>query len=311
MDSYPSLAQATADEVEYAPLTPSDREIPGILVPALAALHASTFSMEEMAQRDLQVSLQLLAQRMQYITGASAATIALSEGKDILCRASAGPMATELEAPLRANPALITECIRQQQIICCNAAENGISADGTSYGTLGIKSLMVLPLIREAKVIGILELLSDRPQAFDDRDGTALEHLSEIVLTALERSDAAKWALANIANDDLLSSEKPALPSEESSPSVVGVSSVPSAAAKRVEKVHRCEACGFPVSEGRTLCVDCENARAAEESSGTAPAFLSQLVREQEQGWLQAHFYTIGTLLMVALTVVALMLKLR
>ena len=311
MDTYTSLAQATADEVEPAHLTSSNTEISGILVPALAALPVNSSSLEETAQRDLKVSLQLLAERMQYITGASAATIALKEGQDMCCRASAGPMATESGAQLRADPALITECIRQRQILCCNAAENGTSADGTGYGTLGIKSIMVLPLIQEAEATGILELLADRPQAFDDRDGAALEHLSEMVLTALEHSDAAKRALAGIATAEPLSSGKPAVPPEGSSSSTPGVSLPPSTVAKKVEKARRCEACGFPVSEGRTLCIDCEDAHVAEESSGTAPAFLSQLVREHEQGWLQAHFYTIGTLLMVALTVVALMLKLR
>lgn len=312
MDSYASLAQAAADEVEPAHLAPSNTEVSGILVPALAALHVNTSSLEETAHRDLQVSLQLLAERMQYVTGASAATIALNEGQDVLCRASAGPMAVELGTPLRADPALTTECIRQQQIICCNAAENGTGADGTSYGTLGIKSIMVLPLIREAEVIGILELLADRPQAFDDRDGAALEHLSEMVLTAVEHNDAARRASAEITNATPLFTEQPPVPVEAASAKPdIGTPTVASTVAKPVERLHHCDACGFPVSEGRTLCIDCDNARVAEENSGTAPAFLSQLVREQEQGWVQAHFYTIGTLLMVALTVVALMLKLR
>jgi transcriptional regulator with GAF, ATPase, and Fis domain len=310
MDSYATHAQATADEVEPAHLMSSATEVSGI-VPALASLRADTFSLEEMAQRDLQVSLQLLTERMQYVAGASAATVALNEAQAVLCRASAGPMATELGSPLRVDPAVIAECIRQQQIICCNAAENGTSADGTSYGTLGIKSIMVMPLIRETEVIGILELLADRPQAFDDGDGAALEHLSKMVLTAVEHRDAVKHVLASIAAADPVFSGKPAVPREASPSSGIGPSPVPSAVARRVEKVQVCEACGFPVSEGRTLCVDCEDARAAEETSGTAPAFLSQLVREQEHGWLQAHFYTIGTLLMVLLTVIVLMLKLR
>jgi hypothetical protein len=308
MDSYASLAQATPDEVEPAHLTPSKNEVSGVAVPALAGLRADACCPEEWAQRELQASLRLLAERMQHITGASAAAIALNEGNEMRCRASAGPMAAEWGASLRADPALLAECMRQQQIICCNAAENGTAADGTSYGNLGIKSVMVMPLVREAQVVGILELLADRPQAFDDRDGAALQRLSEMVLTAVEHNDAARRVLTNIGNEDALSSGKPAAPADG-----MPASGAPPAppVSKRVDTVNRCEACGFPVSGGRTLCVDCENARTAEDSSETAPAFLSQLVREQDQNWLQSHFYTIGTLLMVALTVVALMLKLR
>ena len=309
MESYPSFAPPRSDEFEPAYLAPSNPGVSGIAVPALASLHADACSLEDWARRELRVSLQLLAERMQYVAGASAATIALKEREEMLCRASAGAMARELGTSLRADPALLAECMRQQQIICCNAAENGAAADGTSYGNLGIKSIMVMPLIREAKVVGILELLADRPQAFDDRDGEALERLSEMVLTAVEHYDAARKVLTNLANEDPSSVEKPAV-APEGRP-VATPAAVPSTVSMKVDKVNRCEACGFPVSEGRTLCVDCENARAAEDNTETAPAFLSQLVREQNQNWLQSHFYTIGTVLMVALTVVALMLKLR
>ena len=59
-------------------------------------------SLAEMAQRDLDAALQLLADRAQYITGASGAAIALrrSGKNDMLCRASTGPIAPELGALL-------------------------------------------------------------------------------------------------------------------------------------------------------------------------------------------------------------------
>jgi len=309
MDAYASLAQATVDEAERAHLTPSDTEIPGILAPALPSLQVSTSSLQEMAQRDLHLTLQLLADRMQYVTGASAATVALKEEQGMLCRASVGPAAGDLGTPLRADPALITECIQQRQIICCNAAENGASTDGTSYGTLGIRSVMVAPLVRDGEVIGILELLADRPQAFDDQDGAALERMSEMVLTALEHGEAAKRALA-IVTAGLQFEKKPSASLEPDTETGVEAT-LPEAMTKALEKIQHCHTCGFPISAGRTLCIDCEDARAAEESPVAAPAFLSQLEREHKQGWLQAHFYTIGTLLMVALTIVALLLKLR
>src|SRR3974390_1115324 len=52
-------------------------------------------SLAEMAQRDLDAALQLLADRAQYITGASGAAIALRRGgkNDMLCRASTGEKA--------------------------------------------------------------------------------------------------------------------------------------------------------------------------------------------------------------------------
>jgi hypothetical protein len=171
---------------------------------------------------------------------------------------------------------------------------------------------MVMPLIRESEVVGMLELLADRTDAFDDHDGAALEHLSEIILTALEHADAAKGALRKIAG--AVSAQEfevpPPIISTPGKDELV-TQSVESGAEKTSQEIHHCETCGFPVSEARMLCLDCEEARTREEGNDSVPAFLSELVHEHGQGWLQSHFYTIGTLLMVLLTIVVLMLKLR
>ena len=53
-------------------------------------------SLTEMAQRDLDAALQLLAERAQYITGASGAAIALLDEDEMICRASTGPSAPEV-----------------------------------------------------------------------------------------------------------------------------------------------------------------------------------------------------------------------
>jgi transcriptional regulator with GAF, ATPase, and Fis domain len=310
MDSYSILAPARPDEVER---TRPSGEVARSSAPhsSSPSLQTNNNSIHEVAEHDLQASLQLLADRMQYLTGASAATIALSEGQEMLCRASAGHMATELAAPLRADSTLVNQSISKQQIICCNNTRNGTRNDGTSYRDLGIKAIMVMPLIRGSEVMGMLELLADRTDAFDDHDGVTLEHLSEIVLTALEHADAAKGALSKIAH--ATSTQELELPGRIAATlgkaeNVTGF--VDSGIEKVLAKIHHCEGCGFPVSEGRMLCLDCEEAR-TQEGGGTPPTFLSALMREHGQGWLQSHFYTIGAVLMVLLTVIALMLRLR
>src|SRR6266567_4588167 len=67
--------------------------------------------------------------------------------------------------------------------------------------------------------------------------------------------------------------------------------------------IGTCEACGFPVSEGRKLCLDCESSGAPQDAT-TAP-FLSQFTAPEES-WLRSHQYLIGTLLVTALTIIVL-----
>lgn len=306
MNSSSSLEQTASDCAEASPaMAEAGAHVSNPLIPALACPERGPSSPAEMAERDLQLTLQLLAERMQHLTGASAATIALDDGQELLCRASAGPMATEAGAPLRAEPSLMTQSISTQQIICCNDAENGVLADGTVYGSLGIRAMMVMPLLQQSQTVGMLELLADRTGAFDDNDGAALERLSEMVMTALEHAQAAKRAVNE--NTEPVSRNEPEVAVGAESPAT----SEDSPTAQGTLKLQSCEACGFPVSEGRTLCLDCEEARIAEAESGSVPAFLAQLEGDRQRSWLQSHFYTIGTVLMIVLTVVVLMLKLQ
>jgi len=352
----------------------------------------------EIANRDLYATLQLLANRIQYLTGASSATIALREGPELLCEASAGPMATELGASVRVDPGFVNQSIIAEQIFCCNNTRDAVSGDGKRYREHGIKAIMIMPLFRESEVVGVLELLADRTNAFNDSHGQLLEHFAEMIFTALAQAEmtkriAIKTAVeeeleisaktpgrqrASVLSADLPSStaaravleaapakkveiaqesisekdeisrasfgspspiaapeprlaaasgvmetaheNKIEIPAEsistqaetataavESSCPIVPAEAAPAAASA---KVQFCEACGFPVSEGRKLCLDCEEGRTGAEP-GTAPGFLSQLEREQKQGWLETHFYTIGTIVMALLTMLALVLKFR
>ena len=58
-------------------------------------------SLTQLAEDDLQATLQLLAERAQYITGASGSAIALLEQEAMICRARTGPSAPELGSQLR------------------------------------------------------------------------------------------------------------------------------------------------------------------------------------------------------------------
>lgn len=314
----------------HAPVSPEALRFPG---------DDAGKSLVEMAERDLNAALQLLAERAQYITGASGAAIALREGGNMICRASAGPSAPELGAQLQVNSGLSGESIRDKQILRCDDAETDPRVNRESCRALGIASVVVMPLLRERQVSGVFELLSSRVYAFEERDMTALERLGGMIQTAMEHAEAAKRAQKDIAG------KEETVPSDgaEAEPLVkaatgkesgvnpgleVAIEPVSTVVEERLEaagqppaillsergNIRQCEQCGFPVSEGRTLCLDCEAAQIPETTpdSAEAPPFLSPFISAEgkEQSWLRSHPYLIGTLLLAAITV-ALLLWLR
>ena len=151
-------------------------------------------SLTAMARRDLHVALQLLAERAQYITGASGAAIALREKDQMICRASAGSAAPELGAHLQVNSGLSGESVRTRKTLRCDNADSDARVNRDSCRTLGIASVVVMPLLKDGEVNGVFELLSERPYAFEERDINALERLGEMIQTAVGHAQAAERA---------------------------------------------------------------------------------------------------------------------
>ena len=147
-------------------------------------------SLAEMAERDLEMTLQLLAERAHYITGATGAAIALRHGEEMICRASAGPAAPEVGAQLQVNSGLTGESVRTRQLLRCDDSGADTRVNRESCQALGIASVVVMPLVREDVVNGVFELLSGRPYAFEERDIVALQRLGEMVQTAVEHAEA-------------------------------------------------------------------------------------------------------------------------
>jgi hypothetical protein len=273
-------------------------------------------SLAEMAQRDLEAALQLLADRAQYITGASGAAIALRRGEhaDMLCRASAGANAPELGALLSMEYGLSGESVRSRKALRCDDTESDARVNREGCRQLGIASVLVMPIVSDGQVLGVFELFSREPRAFDERDLSALQRLSEMVETAVRHAVAAQTVpgveeplhreneapadettveIADhrpvaIANGPELACESAAevIPASEpekiepeetrSAPSpqkplfwsaamraAAGASAVDTAAPSItappvLRHLQKCQACGFPVSQGRTFCVECE-----------------------------------------------------
>jgi GAF domain len=144
-------------------------------------------SLAEMAQRDLDAALQLLADRAQFITGATGAAIALRRSglNDMLCRASTGANAPELGALLSTEFGLSGESVRTKQLLRCDDAERDERVNREVCRHLGIASVVVMPVVHDDEVLGVFELFSGKTNAFGERDLSAMQRLGEMVETAV------------------------------------------------------------------------------------------------------------------------------
>jgi putative methionine-R-sulfoxide reductase with GAF domain len=178
-------------------------------------------------------------------------------------------------------------------------------------------------LRRNGEIRGLFELFSDHAYAFEERDLVALERMAELTLTALDlaeqrrksapaprldppKFDPEKTAESTMANgappasatplndplgipDRPESTEPTVFPAEP--PPVTSLSAEPPAiepvpaltVPEAMLRVQKCASCGFPVSEGRTLCLDCERKDSQKENLGKKQREKEQREQEKDQ----------------------------
>jgi putative methionine-R-sulfoxide reductase with GAF domain len=254
-----------------------------------------------LGETELDSALQLLVERAQYITGATGTALALPQGEEMVCRASAGASAPAVGARLQVRSGLTGESISRRQLLRCDNAENDPRVNLEACRALGIASIVVLPLLRrDGEVRGLFELFSDHPYAFEERDLIALERMADLTLTALDLAEQrpASAAAPALKREPEKTVESPTTSSarlvaanplqpESADPVVLPAGlpvnpQPPASIPEAMLRGQKCSSCGFPVSEGRTLCLDCEK-KASEKKDNERDFETRQREKSQSQ----------------------------
>jgi|HubBroStandDraft_6_1064221.scaffolds.fasta_scaffold64986_3 TonB family protein len=156
---------------------------------AKVAVHGGgRVSPELSADLALQIVLNQIVEQACLATGAGGAAIALERGGEWVCQASAGRIAPQLGARLDAEAGLSGACVKTRTMQRCDDAQNDPRADTEACRMLGVRSVIILPLLRGGELAGVFEVFSSLPSAFGERDEHTLEALSQRVLRNLERA---------------------------------------------------------------------------------------------------------------------------
>lgn len=135
---------------------------------------------------DLTTALNLLAARTLEITGSTGAAIAIAARGQMTCWATSGPTAPPLGAAVPLDSGLAGECLRRQRAERCDDTENDSRVNREACARLGgVRSILLVPLIRRKTPIGILEVFSTKACAFDNSDENVLELLALIASAAV------------------------------------------------------------------------------------------------------------------------------
>jgi putative methionine-R-sulfoxide reductase with GAF domain len=124
---------------------------------------------------------ELLAQ-VRLAVGATGAAIALISGEKIVCHATTGSHVPDIGVSLDPHNGLSGSCIQTRHLQQCNDTEMDPRVDSAACRALGVRSIVVLPLMDGNELFGIIEILSSRPNAFGQRDLDILEILADRII---------------------------------------------------------------------------------------------------------------------------------
>jgi len=141
---------------------------------------------------DLNTALRIISERARSLIRATGAAIALIDRGPMMCRASVGTGVPPLGTRVDADSGFTGECVRTGKALRCDDTENDSRVDAEICRHLGIRSILAAPIRYERDTVGLMEVFSPQPFAFDEGDLAVLERLAQTVVLTMSQTAVFK-----------------------------------------------------------------------------------------------------------------------
>ena len=129
--------------------------------------------------------MQLMVEKTPGVTGGRGAVIERVEGEELVYRAASGPASEFVGKRLPIEGSLSGLSIRQKEVIRSDNTEIDMRVDATACRAIGIRSMVIAPLLEGNTATGVLKTFSLRVNQFNDLDAYALQILAGMTASAL------------------------------------------------------------------------------------------------------------------------------
>jgi len=134
---------------------------------------------------DPQQVMQLAVNRTPDVTNSAGAVVELAEGDQLVYRAASGPAVRHIGMRLPIDDSISGSCIIEQRPIRCDNVDLDPRVNSAAARMIGIRSLIVAPLVHGGKAVGVLKTFSHKTNTFDDLDTYTLQLLAMMTSAAL------------------------------------------------------------------------------------------------------------------------------
>ena len=140
----------------------------------------AAFAGQDVAQ-DLALDLVLneAVEQARKATGATGAAIALIRDGEMICRATTGKNAPDLGVRVDMTAGLPAASLLTGKIQQCSDTEQGGLVNAEVCRRLGVRSMVIAPLVNGSGAFGILQVFSSEPHVFGEHEIETLEILAK------------------------------------------------------------------------------------------------------------------------------------
>ncbi|MCE9670196.1 ATP-binding protein [Myxococcus stipitatus] len=134
---------------------------------------------------DLATVMDLLCERSRRLCGADGAAVALMRDGYVEYEVATGSLAEHRGFRLPLTGTLTGDSLLRGEVMRTDDAEDDVRVDVDATRRVGVRSMVCVPLWREARPVGALNVTSRQPHAFDDRDVRTLELMAGLLGAAM------------------------------------------------------------------------------------------------------------------------------
>jgi PAS domain S-box-containing protein len=134
---------------------------------------------------DLDKVMTLVVERTPEATNGDGAVIEVVEGDHMVYRAGSGAAKDQAGLRLGMAKSLSGLAVREKTLLRCDNTETDLRVDAAACRALGIRSMMIAPLLEGTIAVGALKTFSGDAQAFSDLDAYVLQLLAGMTSVAL------------------------------------------------------------------------------------------------------------------------------
>ena len=138
---------------------------------------------------NLPMLMNMICEKTQILAQASGAVVEITDGDEMVYKASAGTLKNSLGLRLNIHTSLSGLCVRTNEVLYCRDSETDSRVDREACRKVGARSMICVPLSYENKTVGVLKVVAPEIDKFSEQDVNFLRLTAGLLSASIAKEE--------------------------------------------------------------------------------------------------------------------------